>query len=62
MDEPTLFSQAVTHAHWRDAISNEISALEANHTWTLVPLAPIKGAIDSKWVYIVKFNPNGTLE
>lgn len=25
------------------------TALEANHTWTLVPLAPGKEAIDSKW-------------
>lgn len=42
-------------------MAKEISALEVNHTWTLVPLPPGKRAIDSKWVYKVKFNPDGTL-
>ncbi|KAK3032393.1 hypothetical protein RJ639_036410 [Escallonia herrerae] len=49
VDEPKYFSQAVKHAHWRDAMAKEISALEANNTWTLIPLPSGKHAIDSKW-------------
>ncbi|KAK3021989.1 hypothetical protein RJ639_045684 [Escallonia herrerae] len=50
------------HAHLRDAMAKEISALEANNTWTLVPLPSGKRAIDSKWVYKVKFHPDGIVE
>ncbi|KAK3035428.1 LOW QUALITY PROTEIN: hypothetical protein RJ639_032853, partial [Escallonia herrerae] len=62
VDEPKYFSQAVKHAHWKDAMAKEISALEANNTWTLMPLPSEKRAIDSKWVYKVKFHPDGTVE
>ncbi|KAK3029403.1 LOW QUALITY PROTEIN: hypothetical protein RJ639_039747 [Escallonia herrerae] len=62
VDEPKYFSQAVKHAHWRNAMAKEISALEANNTWTLMPLPSGKHAIDSKWVYKVKFHPDGTVE
>ncbi|KAK2987365.1 hypothetical protein RJ640_007052 [Escallonia rubra] len=50
------------HAHWRDAMAKEISTSEANNTWTLVPLSFGKRAIDSKWLYKVKFHPDGTVE
>ncbi|KAK3027225.1 hypothetical protein RJ639_041643 [Escallonia herrerae] len=62
VDEPKYFSQAVKHAHWKDAMAKEISALEANNTWTLMPLLSGKRAINSKWVYKVKFHPDGTVE
>ncbi|KAK3013069.1 hypothetical protein RJ639_009669 [Escallonia herrerae] len=62
VDEPKYFSQAVKHAHWKDAMAKEISALEANNTWTFMPLPSEKRAIDSKWVYKVKFHPDGTVE
>ncbi|KAK3034853.1 hypothetical protein RJ639_032308 [Escallonia herrerae] len=56
-DEPKYFSQAVKCACWRDAM-----ALEANKTWTLVPLLFGKRAIDYKWAYKVKFHLDGTVE
>lgn len=37
-------------------------ALEANDSWILTSLPPSKRVIDSKWVYKVKFNPDGTVE
>ena len=40
----------------------EISALEANHTWTLTTLPPHKKTIGCKWVYKVKYKSNGTVE
>ncbi|XP_006591522.1 uncharacterized mitochondrial protein AtMg00810-like [Glycine max] len=40
----------------------EIKALESNNTWTLVPLPAEKQCIGCRWVYKVKFKPNGTVD
>lgn len=61
-DEPSSFRQAVQFSQWRDAMQREIDALEANHTWSLVPLPSGQRAISSKWVYKIKYNPDGTIE
>ncbi|WRX26121.1 Reverse transcriptase [Theobroma cacao] len=62
IDEPKTFSQAVKHDHWKDAMAKEILALEENKTWVLTTLPEGKHAIDSKWVYKVKYNPDGSVE
>ncbi|GJZ25644.1 putative RNA-directed DNA polymerase [Tanacetum coccineum] len=51
---PTSTSNQVT--------STEVKALEKNGTWTLEYLLEGKRAIDSKWVYKIKFKPNGEVE
>lgn len=61
-DEPKSFTQVVKHTYWREAMSKEISSLEAYHTWTLQILPPGKRAIDSKWVYKVKYKPDRSIE
>ena len=43
-------------------MSNEIKALEVNHTWSPQPLPPGKKAIGCKWVYMVKYKADGTVE
>ena len=43
-------------------MDKEIEALEINNTWTLVPLPLGKCPIGYKWVYKVKYLPNGTIE
>ena len=43
-------------------MDKEIEALEVTNTWSLVPLPPGKRPIDCKWVYRVKYLPDGTIE
>ena len=38
--EPTCVSQAITQIHWREAMSNELTALMQHGTWDLMPLPP----------------------
>ena len=40
----------------------EIRTLEANHTWSMVPLPSGHRPIGCKWVYKIKYNSNGTVE
>ena len=40
----------------------EIKALESNIAWTLVPLPAGKQSIGCRWVYKVKFKPDGTMD
>ena len=44
------------------ATDKEIEALEANNTWSLAPLPPGKTAIGCKWVYRIKYLPDGSIE
>jgi len=40
----------------------EMSALHQNGTWELVPLPPHKKTVGCKWVFTVKFNPDGSVD
>lgn len=62
LDEPKYFHQVIKDERWRDAMKKESQALEENGTWTLEPLPPGKKAIKSKWVYKIKYKPNGDVE
>lgn len=61
-DKPKTFKQALQDERWKEAMKREIRALEQNGTWTLENLPSGKRAIDSKWVYKVKYKPNGEVE
>ena len=43
-------------------MDKEISALELNHAWDVVPLPPSKAPIACKWVYRIKYNLDGSME
>ncbi|CAM8944080.1 unnamed protein product [Rhodiola kirilowii] len=40
----------------------EIDALEKNHTWTITDLPKGKTVVDSKWIFRIKLNSDGTIE
>lgn len=56
------FNEAVRDPLWRNAMRQEIDALEKNETWTLTTLPPRKKAIGCKWMYKIKYKSNGSVE
>ncbi|CAL1410196.1 unnamed protein product [Linum trigynum] len=60
--EPSSYREAVRYEAWRVAMQREIDALVGNGTWTLVSLPPGKRVVASKWVYKIKYTPDGNIE
>ena len=60
-NEPKFFHQAVKDERWKEPMRKEIQALEENGTWTLEELPDGKRAIDSKWVYKIKYKATGEI-
>jgi len=60
--EPVSFHQAVQFPKWKATMDKEIEVLEINDTWTLTLLPPGKTPIGCKWVYRIKYLPEGTIE
>ncbi|KAL6333340.1 hypothetical protein AAG906_028525 [Vitis piasezkii] len=60
--EPNTYVEAIKDERWREAMRNEIQALEDNETWTVEDLPPRKKAIGSKWVYKIKYNSDESIE
>ncbi|KAL4290940.1 hypothetical protein GQ457_14G017910 [Hibiscus cannabinus] len=60
-DEPTSFNDAAKVPEWIDAMKSEIFAIEKNGTLFLTNLPSGKHVIGVKWVYRIKFNPDGTI-
>uniref|UniRef100_A0A2N9FY92 Uncharacterized protein n=1 Tax=Fagus sylvatica TaxID=28930 RepID=A0A2N9FY92_FAGSY len=61
ISKPTSFTQANQSPHWRDAMLAELSALEANNTWSLTSLPDGKHPIGCKRLYKVKLKVDGNL-
>ncbi|KAI5338747.1 hypothetical protein L3X38_018019 [Prunus dulcis] len=55
--EPSCFSQAVKQEEWRQAMSQELSSLQRNGTWTLVPCTSSVNLLPNKWVFKIKRTP-----
>lgn len=59
---PNNVQEALKVPEWREAIFEEMRALEKNATWEKVDLPQRKGVVGCKWVFTVKYNSDGSLE
>ncbi|KAG7577896.1 Retrotransposon Copia-like N-terminal [Arabidopsis thaliana x Arabidopsis arenosa] len=60
--EPKTFQQAMKSEKWTKAANEELHALELNKTWIVESLPPGKNVVGCKWVFTIKYNPDGTVE
>ncbi|KAL5854459.1 hypothetical protein ACOSQ4_004261 [Xanthoceras sorbifolium] len=60
--EPKSYSEAAAHPKWQEAMSYELQDLQANGTWSLVPLPVGKSPIGCKWVFKIKHRSDGSIE
>ncbi|KAF3772145.1 Retrovirus-related Pol polyprotein from transposon TNT 1-94 [Nymphaea thermarum] len=47
---------------WSHAMKEEIEALDRNQTWEVVDIPEAAHLVGSKWVYTVKYKPDGNIE
>lgn len=65
LETPETYQQAVTSKdseHWKNAMNEEINALKENGTWILENLPSDKKALQCKWVFKIKRNPDDSVE
>ena len=58
---PRNFEEAVSDPKWKQAIEEELRALHKNGTWKITNLPKGKSVVSSKWVFTVKYNPDGSV-
>lgn len=63
--EPSTYEEAISDPihgrRWKEAIEEELQNLENHHTWEYEELPENRKAIGSKWVFKVKYHPNGSV-
>jgi hypothetical protein len=61
---PASYKQALRSAewsHWQEAIDTEYKSLQERQTWSLVVKPAGRKIVDSKWVFKIKRNSDGTI-
>ena len=59
---PRSIEEALSVPEWKAAVLKEIRALKQNNTWSLVELPWGKSIVGCKWVFIVKYKADGSVE
>jgi hypothetical protein len=59
---PKTVKEAVSHPRWRQAMIDEMTALESTGTWKLVPHPPEKSTVGCRWVLHIKVYPDGQVD
>ena len=57
--EPRNFEESKKDEHWIKAMEEELSQIEKNETWELIPRPKDRNVIGIKWVFRNNFNENG---
>lgn len=59
---PSTIAAALNSPIWKSSKQEEYNAVKRNQTWTLVPSTASMNIVDSKWVFRIKHNSNGTIQ
>ncbi|KAJ9539426.1 hypothetical protein OSB04_032159 [Centaurea solstitialis] len=54
--------QALKSKNWKDAMETEMEALVKNKTWEKCALPQGKKPVGCRWVFTIKYKPDGTIE
>ena len=55
-------SEALSQREWRNAMREEMDALEKNKTWEIVDKLKGNNLVGCKWVFTLKYKVDGSLE
>jgi hypothetical protein len=61
-DEPISFAQASMSIKWVEAMNEEMEALYECGTCEIAPRPSDKNVVGFKWVYKIKYKPDGSIE
>lgn len=53
---------ALNVPEWKSAMEKEFKVLRDNNTWSLISRTPTDNVINTKWVFRVKYNEEGSVE
>ena len=60
--EPKNFKEAISSHIWKQAMEEELQALDDNKTWDIVKLPPGKKTVGCRWIYKIKYKSDGSIE
>lgn len=60
--EPQKFEEANENQKWKNAMQIEYDALIKNKTWELVPPPHNRNIINCRWIYKLKYDPQGNID
>ena len=58
---PRSHVEAAQVHEWKAAMDHEVEALVSQRTWTLVPRPADANIVACKWVFTIKYHPDGTI-
>lgn len=60
--EPSNVEEALTCQAWKDAMIDEYQSILKNDVWDIVPRPKDKLVVSSKWLFKIKYAPDGSIE
>ncbi|KAL0641361.1 hypothetical protein Bca4012_102705 [Brassica carinata] len=59
---PRSYEEAMVIQEWRDSVNDEADAMIRNDTWYESELPKGKRAVSSRWIFTIKYLPNGQID
>lgn len=58
---PTTIAQALADPRWRKAVTDEFNSVIQNGTYSLVPPTLNQNTVSCRWIFTIKYNPDGSV-